>query len=67
MELNNIYLKNIKKFKRLKCEWCLYESCNYNNKKPVFKIFWNGKFNNHIMCEQCVYDKEYRRLVRTSI
>jgi len=52
--------KNIN-FKSLQCEWCKYKSKVKDNKIPVFKIYWKGKFGNHIMCKKCVYDKIYRR------
>jgi hypothetical protein len=50
------------KNKNKSCKTC--ENCNYKNKdissRRLFKVHWFGKFGDRIICEKCIYDKEYR-------
>jgi hypothetical protein len=56
-ELSNT--KNYSKINRkhINCEWCQINIID----EDIFKIYWKGKFNEHLMCSQCFYDKDRRR------
>lgn len=60
-KLLNTSFKNKNKSKDI-CKTC--ENCNYKNKdilsKRLFKVHWYGKFGDRIICEECIYNKEYR-------
>lgn len=51
-------------FTKMQCEWCKYKTSSKNNIRPVFKIFWYGKFGGNSMCQKCLYNKEFRRTHR---
>ena len=61
------YLKYLGEFKNKlmqcqiikKCNNCGYKNKNVTSKK-LLKIHWIGKYGGNILCEQCVFDKDYR-------
>ena len=50
----------------LTCECCKYNIKKYEDytpcSRPIFKVYWVGKFGDKYMCEKCVYDKKHRKL-----
>jgi len=58
--LSQCISNNLNKCDTVKQCYC----CKYKNKnklsRRLFKVYWDGKFGNKIMCEKCVYDKNYR-------
>ena len=52
--------KDIKNKIYKKCDCCGHKNVNKLSRR-IFKIHWFGKLDGRIMCEKCVYDKEYRR------
>ena len=50
-------LRSCEKIK--KCNNCGYKNKNITSKK-LLKIHWVGKYGGNILCEQCVFDKDYR-------
>ena len=61
---NKKYLDNFKNELRncdriKQCNNCGYKNKNINSKK-LLKIYWVGKYGDKILCERCVFDKDYR-------
>lgn len=61
---NNKYLsKTIKKNTKTKIGKCVF--CSNKNINEFsdhnFKVYWNGKYNNLIMCQKCLFNKPRRR------
>lgn len=49
------------KLKYNQCELCKYTPNKNIEDRAIFNIHWYGKFGGCIMCENCIYDKEYRK------
>ena len=61
---NKKYLDNFKNELRncdriKQCNNCGYKNKNIKSKK-LLKIYWVGKYGDKILCERCVFDKDYR-------
>ena len=40
------------------CKNCKKKS----NEISIFQIYWFGKYDGELLCEKCIYDKEYRKM-----